>query len=91
MLIAPVRENVGTDFTIDTTLTFGRSQSNHVVLRDAKTSRQHAEIKLQGHEYVLTDLNSSNGTYVNGEKIKECVLSPQDEIKIGDFVFQFQL
>ena len=83
-------EQVGDTFTIQEILSFGRSQTNQIVVRDAKASRQHAEIRQQGTEYVLTDLNSSNGTCVNGEKIKEHVLAPNDQIQIGDFVFQFK-
>ena len=71
-------------------MTIGRSHTNQIVLRDAKVSRQHAEVKLQGSECLLIDLNSSNGTIVNGHKIHEQILTPNDEIQIGDFVLQFQ-
>jgi len=83
-------ENVGKAFVIANTLSIGRSHTNQVILKDAKVSRQHAEIKLQGSECVLLDLNSSNGTFVNGQKVHEHILSANDEIQIGDFVLQFQ-
>lgn len=83
-------DNVGKSFPVRGTLTIGRSHTNQIILKDAKASRQHAEIKLQGNECVLIDLNSSNGTLVNGQKIHEHILTASDEIQIGDFVLQFQ-
>lgn len=84
------RESVGKSFPIQGTLSLGRSQANHITLKDAKVSRQHAEIQNHGEQFVLLDLNSSNGTFVNGHKINEQVLSHGDEIQIGDFILQFQ-
>ncbi|MDO8526945.1 MAG: FHA domain-containing protein [Deltaproteobacteria bacterium] len=83
-------ENVGKTFQIRNTLSMGRSHTNQVVLKDAKSSRQHAEIRAQGNECILIDLNSSNGTLVNGQRVHEHLLTPNDEIQIGDFVMQFQ-
>jgi len=80
----------GSSFPIDGTLSFGRAESNGIPIKDAKVSRQHAQIQQQGNEYILVDLNSSNGTYANGERIEEHVLSNGDEIKIGDMTLQFQ-
>ena len=83
-------KNAGAAFFIKTTLSLGRAESNAVPLKDAKVSRQHAQIQKQGEEYVLVDLNSANGTYVNGERIEEHVLSNGDEVQIGDTILQFQ-
>ncbi|MFH0799009.1 MAG: FHA domain-containing protein [Pseudomonadota bacterium] len=83
-------DDAGAAYTVKGTVSFGRAESNTVVLRDAKASRQHAQIQQQGSEYVVVDLNSSNGTYVNGQRIEEHVLSNGDEIQIGDAIMQFQ-
>ena len=83
-------KNAGAAHFIKTTLSLGRAESNAVVIKDAKTSRQHAQIQKQGEEYVLVDLNSANGTCVNGERIEEHVLSNGDEVQIGDTILQFQ-
>lgn len=83
-------EDTGAAYPVKNTVSFGRAESNTVVLRDTKISRQHAEIQKQGGEYVIVDLNSSNGTFVNGQRIEEYVLSNGDEIQMGDFVLQFQ-
>lgn len=84
-------EETGTAFMLKSTTSMGRAESNTVPLKDAKISRQHAQIQKQGNEYVIVDLNSSNGTYVNGQRIEEHVLSNGDEIQIGDFILQFQV
>lgn len=83
-------ENVGKSFPVNGTSSIGRSHTNQVILRDAKVSRQHAEIKMRGSECILIDLNSSNGTMVNGQKVHEHLLSPNDEIQVGDYVLQYQ-
>lgn len=82
--------NEGLSYPIQGSLTFGRAQNSSIVLHDPKSSRQHAEILQQGDEYLVVDKNSSNGTKVNGEKITEHVLSPGDEINIGEYHFQFR-
>lgn len=83
-------DNVGKSFPVNDTLSIGRSHTNQIILKDSKVSRQHAEIKLRGNECILIDLNSSNGTLVNGQKIHEHILSPNDEVQIGDYLLQYQ-
>jgi pSer/pThr/pTyr-binding forkhead associated (FHA) protein len=69
--------------------TIGRAHTNHIVLKEARISRQHAIIRQAGKEFVIEDLQSSNGVYVNGERLKEHVLTNGDQIQIGDFVMEF--
>ena len=68
----------------------GRSPSNDIVLKEAKISRQHAAIQLQGNQHILVDLKSSNGIFVNGEKVEEHVLQDGDEISIGSYRFLYR-
>lgn len=84
-------QDLGATYEIEEMLSFGRAESNRVILRDPKVSRQHSRIQKKGNEYVLTDLNSSNGTYANGERVEEHALSDGDEIQIGDSILQFQI
>jgi len=63
----------------------GRSPSNDIVLKEAKVSRQHAAINFLHGDYVLVDLKSSNGVFVNGQKIEEHTLKDGDEISVGSF------
>ncbi len=65
--------------------TIGRSEDNFISFpEDSNVSRYHAEIETRGNEYCLIDLNSSNGTTVNGVKVKgEAYLKEGDEIFLG--------
>lgn len=72
-------------------LTLGRGPDNELVLPDIACSRRHAMIEHQGEDWVVIDLNSGNGTLVNGERIQRAVLRDGDEIEVGSTVFEFQL
>jgi hypothetical protein len=61
----------------------GRALDNDVVLEDSRVSRYHAELRLERGRVRLRDLRSTNGTFVNGEKIKESVLRPGDVVSLG--------
>jgi hypothetical protein len=83
-------DEAGAAYPLKDTVTMGRADSNTICLKDAKVSRQHAQIQQHGKQYIVVDLSSSNGTFVNGEKIEEHVLQNNDEIQIGDYILQFQ-
>jgi len=61
----------------------GRSRECEVRLGDADTSRRHAKIVCTGGRFVLHDLGSTNGTFVNGERIGQRELEPGDRLQIG--------
>lgn len=61
----------------------GRRLDNHVILEDARVSRAHAQLRLRFGRYVLYDLGSTGGTYVNGQRVQECVLRPGDVISLA--------
>lgn len=67
----------------------GRSPSNDVTLKAPKVSRQHAAINKYNNQYIIIDLKSSNGVFVNGAKIDEYVLKEGDEVSIGGYKFRF--
>lgn len=67
----------------------GRKDSADISVQDPKLSRLHAQIYYDGRTYVIKDLNSSNGTRVNGKYITEKRISPKDLIEIGDLGFEF--
>ncbi|MCW1968939.1 MAG: FHA domain-containing protein, partial [Anaerolineae bacterium] len=62
----------------------GRGALNDVTLNDAKASRQHAELRLENGQMVLYDLNSTNGTWVNGNRASQHALKPGERFVIGD-------
>jgi len=64
-------------------LTLGRRPNNDVVLKDEKASGTHAEVVREGEAWVLRDLDSRNGTFLDGRKVSELSLSPGDVFKIG--------
>lgn len=68
----------------------GRLPTNEIVLEDRLVSRNHAEIVRKGKDLFLIDLDSYNGSFVNGAKIKEKRLNNNDEITIGKTVFRFE-
>lgn len=69
-------------------LQIGRDPGNDIVLPSPNVSRFHAQIEKVGQRYRVTDLRSSNGTFVNGERIdKEVWLKPDDSIRIGGYRF----
>lgn len=67
--------------------TIGRDQAR-IILRDPKVSRPHAKFTVEEDQFMIWDFGSENGTFVNGERIREArMLNENDEIKIGDTVF----
>jgi pSer/pThr/pTyr-binding forkhead associated (FHA) protein len=72
-------------------VSIGRLVSNDIWLEEPIVSRQHCVIRTKGDEYMIEDLNSANGTYVNGELIKACSLTEGALIQIGTSKFRFRL
>ncbi len=64
--------------------TLGRHPNNTLRLVDREVSKEHASIEKVGGAYLLRDLNSSNGTFVNGRKVRELRLRDGDEIALGN-------
>lgn len=67
-------------------ITIGRDRTNHIVLNDVLVSREHAIIQKIRNVYYLKDLESTNGTFVNGQQIpadKYVALDRADKILIG--------
>src|SRR3954465_1430844 len=63
--------------------TVGRVEDNAFQITEPSVSSHHAEIILRGNDVVIKDLNSTNGTFINGEKISEAVLKPGQTLKFG--------
>lgn len=88
-LIVVNRDSEATEFRIkDRITTIGRSSDNHLVLPGTHVSRNHATIERTVKGFVLTDLDSKNGTYINNKPVKSTVLNVGDKVKIGEnFLF----
>lgn len=88
MLIAYEGNSEGKRWVIDRdTFTIGRASDCDIVLSDRQVSRHHAQVKQDEDGYLLRDLGSKNGTYVNGEELREPYrLKDGDEIQIALYV-----
>ncbi|HVY61309.1 MAG TPA: ATP-binding protein [Planctomycetota bacterium] len=73
----------------DKPLFIGRSSDKDICLRDLTVSNTHAKIVLEMGRFKLKDLNSTNGSFVNGEQVTDKVLGDGDEIQIGNTVMTF--
>jgi len=67
----------------------GRQLDNHIILEDPRVSRFHAQIKLVNDRFVIFDMNSTGGTFVNGRSTRQSVLFPGDVVSLAGVVFIF--
>lgn len=76
----------GVTFPLDgDQLTIGRDSSNAVAINDAEVSRKHSRLSFQGGKYVIEDLGSTNGTFVNGQRLAgPVVLKAGDVVSLGE-------
>jgi hypothetical protein len=71
-------------------LVIGREVKCAIMLNDNSVSRQHSSITRLAEGYLIRDLGSSNGTYVNGQRVQEYLLQDGDRVSIGDIEFWFE-
>jgi pSer/pThr/pTyr-binding forkhead associated (FHA) protein len=70
--------------------TVGRVDDNTFPIAEASVSSHHCEILLKGTDVVIRDLNSTNGTFINGEKISESVLKPGQILRLGQIEMRLE-
>ena len=70
------------ELNVDRT-TIGRVEDNLFQIAEPSVSSHHCEALLRGSDVVIKDLNSTNGTFINGEKITESVLKPGQTLRLG--------
>jgi hypothetical protein len=75
----------------DLPLIIGRSPDVEVVVNDSNVSRQHAEVWRTSQGVAIRDLDSTNGTYVNGHRVSAVSLSPSDDVTVGKLHFRIEL
>jgi hypothetical protein len=73
------------------TITLGRSLANRIALDHSSVSQSHATISRIGNDYFLQDLQSTNGTLLNGQSVREARLHDRDILKLGEAVAIFEL
>jgi signal transduction histidine kinase len=78
-----------TFYTLEDDTTIGRSPENDVCLLDDKVSRRHARLEIRAGRWVLHDLESRNGTYVNEQRVGRQILRGGDVIRVGETTLKF--
>lgn len=71
-------------------INIGRRFENHIVIDDPRVSRFHAQLRVVDGRFVLFDLDSSGGTYINGMQISKSILYPGDEISLAGFAMVYR-
>ena len=74
--------NRACELKVDKT-TIGRVEDNTFQIAEASVSSHHCEVLLRGNEVLVRDLNSTNGTFINGEKVSESVIKPGQILRLG--------
>jgi len=77
------------ELNVDMT-TVGRVEDNTFQLADPSVSSHHCEVLLRGSDVVVKDLDSTNGSFINGEKISESVLKPGQTLRLGQIELRLE-
>ncbi|HEY3932587.1 MAG TPA: FHA domain-containing protein [Verrucomicrobiae bacterium] len=78
------------ELNVDRT-TIGRVEDNTFPITDPSVSSHHCEVHLQSGEILIRDLNSTNGSFINGEKITEKVLKPGQILRLGQVELKLEV
>jgi pSer/pThr/pTyr-binding forkhead associated (FHA) protein len=70
--------------------TIGRVEDNTFQIAEPSVSSHHCEVLLRGHEVIIRDLNSTNGSFINGEKISESPLKPGQVLRLGQIEMRLE-
>ncbi|HEV2346109.1 MAG TPA: FHA domain-containing protein [Actinocrinis sp.] len=90
LLVVQRGPNAGSRFLLDAEVTSaGRAPDSDIFLDDVTVSRRHAEFTRAAQGYLVRDVGSLNGTYVNRERIEEILLTDGDEVQIGKYRLVF--
>ena len=79
----------GQTFELKDFVTLGRDPGNHLTLNDPTVSGRHARVENRDQSYFIRDQNSRNGVYLNGNRVLEARLKPNDRIRLGESEFLF--
>lgn len=90
IIYSPKAEDLGKRCVfLQSVINIGRGSENHLVLESDSVSRRHCRLKKKDGAWTVTDLNSTNGTYVNDVQVKSYQLQRGDQIKVGDTIFKY--
>ncbi|HUE37441.1 MAG TPA: FHA domain-containing protein [Candidatus Acidoferrum sp.] len=83
-LVVLTQSMAGRSVDLGERTTVGRVEDNAFQIAEPSVSSRHCEILVRGNDVVVKDLNSTNGTFINGEKIAEGVLKPGQTLRLGN-------
>src|ERR1035437_371239 len=89
VLLSPGMTGRTQELKLDKT-TIGRAEDNTVQIAEASVSSHHCEVLLRGSEVKVRDLNSTNGTYIDGEKVTESVIKPGQILRLGEIQMRLE-
>ncbi|MDQ3575597.1 MAG: zinc-ribbon and FHA domain-containing protein [Actinomycetota bacterium] len=90
LLVVKRGPNAGSKYALENDVVHaGRHPESEIFLDDITVSRRHAEFVREGQGFVVRDVGSLNGTYVNRERIEQSPLAHGDEVQIGKFKLVF--
>jgi two-component system cell cycle response regulator len=88
--IYPAGPNMGRKYELQgKTIALGRDPASDIVIGSDSVSRRHARLTTEGGRRLVTDLQSTNGTYVNDQPVLSEFLSHGDQVKVGDTIFKY--
>lgn len=91
VLVVIMGLDLGQRRRLDRSLTIGRNPESGFALTDPSVSWNHARIEDRGDSWAVVDLGSTNGTFVNGTRVNEAILSPGDKLALSRTVVRFEL
>jgi two-component system, cell cycle response regulator len=90
VLIYPPGPDMGRKYKLDANVVnLGRDSSNQIVVNSDSVSRRHARLTIESGQRMITDLQSTNGTYINNMPILSHFLKNGDQLKIGETIFKY--
>jgi DNA-binding NtrC family response regulator len=83
-------DRAGVSFTLGAETRIGKAPDNDVVIEHPTVSRNHLTVRRQGDRFLVEDLGSTNGTYIDGAQVREAYLRPGALLEMGDVQLRFQ-
>ncbi len=85
------REGSAFEMPRDREVVIGRAEGVDITLADTRVSRKHVRVNVAGHQLMIIDLGSRNGTFVNGERVLRARLKEGDQLRVGSCVLRVEL
>jgi DNA-binding NtrC family response regulator len=82
--------NIGRAYQVGESLKIGKAPENDVVIDHPTVSRAHLVVQRQGDQFLVQDLGSTNGTFIDGAQVREAYLRPGALLEVGDVQLRFQ-